>query len=105
MNMKMVKTRETDGIFGILTSKSSIFAVITFSLKSVECPKMMVEKKIPRKTITFPSTPLTASDSRKGGRRILYGVTTVKSHEPVPSQAASIELYGPSSEKHIQRVH
>ena len=70
--MKMGKTRETDGIFEILTSKSSIFAVITFSLKSVECPKMMVEKKIPRKTITFPSTPLTASDSRKGGRRILY---------------------------------
>ena len=49
MNMKMVKTRETDGIFGILTSKSSIFAVITFLLKSVECPKMMVEKKFPEK--------------------------------------------------------
>ena len=39
----------------------------------VECPKMMIEKKIPPKHITFPSTrPLAASVSRKGGRRILY---------------------------------
>ena len=33
LDMKMVRTRETDGIFGILTSKSSIFAVITFFIK------------------------------------------------------------------------
>ena len=30
LDMKMVGTRETDGIFGFLTSKSSIFAEITF---------------------------------------------------------------------------
>ena len=44
-----------NGIFGILTSKSNIFDIITFSLKSVECPKMMIEKKIKKKPHNFSS--------------------------------------------------
>ena len=36
--------------FGFLTFEASIFAIITFWLKSVERPKMMIEKKNPPKT-------------------------------------------------------
>ena len=58
--------RETDDIFGILNSKSSFFAKFTFWLKSVECPIMMVENKIPKKTITFLSTPWPSQSLGRG---------------------------------------
>ena len=58
--MKMVRTRETDGIFGLLASKSSIFAIITFYVKTVECPKMMIKKITQRKNINFSSYSINA---------------------------------------------
>ena len=75
--LDMIRTRETDGIFGFLASKSSIFAIITFLLKTVECHKMMIEKKI-----TFHSGYSTIPPPSRGVKNVKIQEKMNKSGDP-----------------------